>query len=299
MNKNVPEVGQWSKDKLDCLGEYLSAYTMIMKEQKKWCKGYIYIDAFSGAGTAKIKRKDTEEAWLFGNENDLLDQEQQNYIKGSPEVALGIKHPFTQYVFIEQDDKRYATLTCLKAKYPEAKIKILKEECNQYLRDRFSRTFDWKPYRGIIFIDPFNLSVDWETLEMIASKESFEVIINFSCMSINRLTERKGQVPTSHRQILSRFFGSDEWFDAIYQQQKGTSDDLFGHDKKQLDRNINASSSLLRWYKERLNKLFKCVSIAKLFRNSKNSPLYYIIWAGKNDKGLKIANHILSKGESI
>ena len=51
----VPEVGPWAEDKLECLRRYLSAYTTILRKQR--FKGYVYVDAFAGAGTAKIRKK--------------------------------------------------------------------------------------------------------------------------------------------------------------------------------------------------------------------------------------------------
>ena len=56
----VPEVGPWAEDKLECLREYLSAYTTILRKQR--FKGYVYVDAFAGAGTAKIRRKKAGDA---------------------------------------------------------------------------------------------------------------------------------------------------------------------------------------------------------------------------------------------
>ena len=51
----VPEVGPWAEDKLECLRKYLAAYTTILRKQR--FKGYGYVDAFAGAGTAKIRKK--------------------------------------------------------------------------------------------------------------------------------------------------------------------------------------------------------------------------------------------------
>lgn len=47
MSQQDDVIGPWSEDKLDLLGRYLHAYTVIMRAQD-WCKGYHYIDAFAG-----------------------------------------------------------------------------------------------------------------------------------------------------------------------------------------------------------------------------------------------------------
>jgi three-Cys-motif partner protein len=51
----LDEIGEWSEIKLEIIRKYASAFTTIMKNQK-WCKGYVYIDAFAGAGV-HISRK--------------------------------------------------------------------------------------------------------------------------------------------------------------------------------------------------------------------------------------------------
>jgi three-Cys-motif partner protein len=43
------EIGEWSEIKLEIIKKYASAYTNILSK-KAWCRGYVYIDAFAGAG---------------------------------------------------------------------------------------------------------------------------------------------------------------------------------------------------------------------------------------------------------
>jgi hypothetical protein len=45
--------------------------------------------------------------------------------------------------------------------------------------------------------------------------------------------------------------------------------------------------------------VFGHVSTARLIKNTRGNPLYYLIWAGPNATGLKGAEHILSKGEKL
>src|SRR5258708_538870 len=98
-------VGPWAKDKLERLGKYLSAYTTIMKDQR-WCRGYHYIDAFAGPGRHAVrsksnKRQLTQSLLLEVAEFGTEQAEQQQFLAGSPRVALEIDHPFTNYVFVE------------------------------------------------------------------------------------------------------------------------------------------------------------------------------------------------------
>ena len=76
----VDEVGSWSRKKLKLLSEYVIAYTSIMNSPsvRKWCTGCYYIDAFAGSVTP----------W---------DKEMQQYIDGSPRVALNTSPGFDGY----------------------------------------------------------------------------------------------------------------------------------------------------------------------------------------------------------
>lgn len=93
-------VGPWAKDKLDRLAKYLHAYTVIMKDQKSWCNGYHYIDAFAAPGEHEIRQRkggkrheaqqDLLEASSFGNKH----AEQQEFLAGSPRIALDLQFRF-------------------------------------------------------------------------------------------------------------------------------------------------------------------------------------------------------------
>jgi len=54
MAVELPEVGPWAADKLARLREYLQAYTTILS---KYRYGFVYIDAFAGAGSAYVRPK--------------------------------------------------------------------------------------------------------------------------------------------------------------------------------------------------------------------------------------------------
>ena len=57
--------------------------------------------------------------------------------------------------------------------------------------------------------------------------------------------------------------------------------------------------ALLNWYRKRLQAVFGYASKAALIRNTKGGHLYYILLATPNPTGLKIANNILSAGETV
>lgn len=80
----LDQIGFWSEIKLEIIKKYAGAYTSIMSKQD-WCRGYVYIDAFAGAGK-HISRKTGE------------------MVSGSPLNALEVIPPFTEYFFIDLDE---------------------------------------------------------------------------------------------------------------------------------------------------------------------------------------------------
>ncbi len=292
----VPEVGPWAQEKLKCLGDYLAAYTMVLRKQN--FKGYVYIDAFAGAGTAKIRKKGSasDQQVALDLLGGVADEEQEEFIRGSPRIALDLQHPFTNYVFVELKEKRRNELLKLQQHYDKSRnIKIYDKNCNEYLRELAeNKKINWKEWRGVVFLDPFGAHVPWSTIQGLAATKSFEVFINFPCMAINRLADNDGELKDEHRKILDEYFGSPDWFDVMYQEQ---SADLFG--SKGRNKKNDAQKKLLNWYRNRLKTEFGHASSARLIRNTRNSPMYYLIWAGPNATGQRIASHILSQGEAI
>jgi len=222
----------------------------------------------------------------------LEDREHAEYIRGSPRIALELQFPFTQYVFVETNAARALALEKLTTQYPDLKIAIRKRDCNEYLRDTLVPR-SWKQWRGLVFLDPFGMQVPWTTIELLAKTKAIEVFINFPVgMAIQRLLRRDARFSNEQRARIDLYLGSPNWFDVVY--QKGTG--LFG---ETVDKAADSNIALTRWYRKRLKGLFGFASSARLVRSSSNHPLYYLIHAGPNATGAKIAEHILRQGEVV
>ncbi|MYE14433.1 MAG: 23S rRNA (adenine(2030)-N(6))-methyltransferase RlmJ [Gammaproteobacteria bacterium] len=289
------DVGPWAREKLDCLGNYLEAYTTILRRQR--FRGYFYVDAFAGPGSLKLRRErvdDSEQrALLEVAEHASRDTGEGEYISGSPRVALELEQPFTYYIFIELDPSRIEELELLRSefKWPE-RIRIRREDCNAYLRRLLERMEgQWRYWRGVVFLDPFGMQVPWETLVALGQTRAVEVFINFPVgMAIQRLLKRSGAFTQREREKLDAYFGTPEWFDLLYRRRE----DLFGQDSKEKVR--EAGDVLVRWYRDRLRDAFGYVSDAREVQNTRGAPLYYLIFAGPNRTGARIANHVLKQG---
>jgi len=137
------------------------------------------------------------------------------------------------------------------------------------------------------------MQVPWSTIEKLAATRAIEVIINFPLgMAIQRLLVRSGEIPEGWQMSLNTFFGSPDWRELAYEEKN----DLFGGKVTKVH---DSSARLLEWYRGRLRKAFGHVSTARLIRNTRGNPLYYLIWAGPHRAGLTGAEHILSKGERV
>jgi len=295
-------VGPWAADKLDRLGKYLSAYTTIMKDQQ-WCEGFYYIDAFAGPGEHEVRKKERGQSRT--KTNPLVDvasfgqaqEEQQQFLAGSPRVALNIQHPFTGYVFIDRSPTRVAQLESLKEQFGESRtIRIRQQDCNGYLQKNVvaNPKVDWRCNRALVFLDPFGMQVPWRTLELLGQTEAIEVFLNFPVgMAIQRLLPRDtGKITDQRRAMLDEYFGSPEWFDVVYR----TTRTFFGDAEEKIEQ---SGKRLVKWYQGRLRAAFGHVTKAALIRNTRRGHLYYLMLASPKRTGARIADHILGAGETI
>lgn len=286
-------VGPWAEQKLDALEQYLNAYMLVMKNQRF---KLFYVDAFAGAGVLRVRPRNEGETavqdLLIPDLNDDDANQVEKYINGSPLRALGLVRKFHHYRFVDIDPDRASELERLAAARQVTGVRVILGEANEVVQDiaaKFTRP-DW---RGVAFLDPYGAHLHWATLEALAKTGKFDVIINFPlAMAINRLVKRDGDIRLSWQQQLDMCFGCEDWRTI----SRGTASDLFGllNFKRE-----DASEQLLSLYVQRLKETFGHVSAPRLVRNTRGSPLYYLIWASSNGRGKEIANHILRLGERV
>ena len=268
-------IGVWSEIKLDIIKEYANAFTRIMKKQD-WCKGYVYIDAFAGAGV-HISRRTGE------------------FIPGSPLNALEIEKPFTEYHFIDIDKIKAEALENLTRE--RSNISIYPEDCNESLVRKIFPLLQYKSKkRALCILDPYGLHLYWETILEAAKLRTTEIFLNFPIMDMNRNVLHKDLLSADPEQIqrMNRFCGSEEWQKILYKEDMQMG--LFGdtYRTKIVDSNIKLGD----WFRvERLKKAagFKFVPEPVLMRNSKGGPLFFLFFASHNETGKKIVSDIFSK----
>ena len=271
----LDEIGIWSEIKLDIIKEYANAFTKIMKN-KAWCKGYVYIDAFSGSGVHISKRTG-------------------EFILGSPLNALEIDNPFTEYHYIDIDKEKAEALNRLIG--DKTNINIYQEDCNEILTEKILPSLSYKSYkRALCILDPYGLHLNWETIMTAAQQKTTEIFLNFPLMDMNRNVLHKDLLKADPDQIerMNRFCGTDEWREILYKEDDQMG--LFGDpDRIKI---VNSNMKLGEWFKkERLQKVagFKFVPEPMLMRNSKGGPLFFLFFASHNETGKRIVTDIFNK----
>ena len=272
--------GPWTEQKLECVSAYLQEYTKIMNNYNFH---FAYIDAFAGMGHRELKSKD--------------DIAIQRFLSGSARRALEVKPPFKEYVFIEENKNSFAELRKLRGEFPNCNIKCINRDANGYLTD-FCRERNWRTNRALVFLDPYGMQVEWETIESIAKTQAIDLWILFPIgMGVNRKLRNDGEIGPSERQKLNLLFGGPHWFDEFYQMNPQLS--LF-NEGDDLEKKDNIFTAIERAFMARLQSVFTKVADNPLpLRNSKNSLMYQLYFASGNPKGastaVKIAQYILSK----
>lgn len=282
--------GPWTETKLAILRKYLSAYTTALKKHA-FVTGYI--DAF--AGTGYRTQRDGDDAQLALP--DLADDESQALLKGSAALALETSPPFDRYVFIERDTARCKSLERLKTEYPALapRIVVMPEEANAAIRSLCSKR--WTNHRAVLFLDPYGMQVEWQTIEAVAATQKIDLwlLVPFG-IGVNRLLTRSGEIPEGWRRRLDTLLGTTDWFDTLYRVEQSPS--LFERDAtRRVKVNIEAIGKYLI---ERLRQVFPAVaSNPKVLRNAANNPMYLFCFAAGNPSGgkvaVKIAQDILKK----
>jgi three-Cys-motif partner protein len=287
--------GAWTQSKLSILRDYLRAYLVILKKHSYF--ETVYVDAFAGAGAIELPKDERDRHNLF---DDVSIPEATEYVDGSVKMALGLYPPFDRYLLIEKDAERCMQLKQLKSEFPNiaGAVEVVNADANNELTEWCRRT-DWLHTRAVVFLDPFGMDVEWDLLRRIADTQAIDMWLWFPISAINRHLIRR-DVPTGDwAKRLTRALGTEGWRAEFYPETVETN--LFGDETRQVKETDYArlSAFILR----RLQELFGdgVSPNAKLFRNSKQTPMYLFCFAtaartqSSRAAALRIANHVLRK----
>lgn len=289
--------GDWTTEKLELVRRYLVAYTTALKNKRFRTA---YVDAFAGTGhRAPRRRKKSEgsvQVSMFDLPPEMYEPETQRFLDGSARIALHVEPRFNKYFFIEKSPKRAAELEKLKDEFPDKRedIHVEPEDANLYLQ-RFCRTVDWRTRRAVMFLDPYGMQVEWQTIKAIGETESIDLWILFPLgVAVNRMLTKDGQIIDAWRRKLDIMFGDADWYDEFYKES--VSHDFFGEHAEL--KKVASFNSIAQYFVRRLRTVFYQVAEnPRPLYNSRNNPLFLLCFATGNAKGapiaMRIANHIL------
>ena len=154
----------------------------------------IYIDAFCGCG-----------------KNEKINS------RGSPLIALN--YNFSQYIFIDKKKEYIEELeNIIRAddKYKSKNIKFINKDCNEYIREIELKTYD----RGVIFLDPYGMQLNWQSLEYIAKTGKLDVWYLFPLSGLTRCLKLNRKIDDKTCETITMLLGTEDWQEDIYSEKK-------------------------------------------------------------------------------
>ena len=235
---------------------------------KPWRERF-YIDLFSGPGKCVLR-------------------ENGDIILGSPLISLAIPHPFTSYIFIDENKECIDALK-IRCKSHEANknityenadgnkivnniVKRIKAIDNIFIKGKWSSI-------NLAFLDPNGLELEWSTIEALSEINKMDLIIHYSQSGLTRNLELCCDDPNDN--VIDKFFGDKNWR-GIHKQNQIQSETV-----------TRAHSQLIDYYKKKLANLgyidihtLGHEPYDPLVRTSQTkAPLYRLLFASKNRLG--------------
>ncbi|MFH1004946.1 MAG: three-Cys-motif partner protein TcmP [Bacteroidota bacterium] len=289
--------GKWTEQKLDAFIAYVKAYLTIMKKNPYWKT--IYFDGFAGMGR-RIIEKEKNNFFIFLEDDFQSLIEDIRLYEGSVKRVLSLPelYRFNYYYFIDSKSENVAKLKELAKEYQNkiipGKIEIRQEDCNKELL-KLAAALKNKNEKlaSLIFIDPFGMQVNWESIASLKKTRSDIWILIPSGVIINRLLLKTGQI--KYKEKLEKFFGLpiNEIRQFFYSEKK--TDGLFGVINTTKKKN-NPIEKIVQLYVLQLKTVWKNVTEKPLIlKNSKNVSIYHLLFASNNANAKKIASQIIGK----
>lgn len=275
---------KWTIIKLDVVGKYLSAYVTAMKNKNfRLC----YVDAFSGSGVIETKVGMT---------------------RGSALQALD--YNFHRYYFFEEKRKYLDELEENLRQHPQYEAKkdriiCENEDCNNLLATIHEPSWYRDGWRGIVFLDPYAMQLDWKSLESIKQTQAFDIWYLFPYSSVMRCLSKKYPPDPAVSEKVSKVLGTREWKEDLYKKLPPDSQRrLFSEpeyaSEEQTEERVNAMA-VEEYIVGRMERLFGMGFLKKSLnlRNSKNSTQFLLFFACSNESesairlSHRIAGHLI------
>lgn len=284
--------GKWTEQKLEAFIDYVKAYLKIFTKHKRW--ETIYFDGFAGA--AEIIRRGPKKNLLFDFEYGKKALDDLILYKGSVRRVLELPKPyhFDWYYFVDITPKNITEIDKLKSEITQIDPKRIIPrcaDCNEQI-PKLANTLKKGKHAALIFLDPFGMQAEWETIAKLKNTRSDIWLLIPSGVAINRLLPRTGQI--KHEKKLESFFGLPitEIYDFFYSEREKHT--LLGTEI-QIDKISKPVEGIVELYKRQLLTIWKHVSNPLILKNSRNTSIYHFLFASNNPVAVKIALQIIEK----
>lgn len=310
--------GDWTEQKLDRLRKYLPAYTTIMRGNPTARALFqtIYVDAFAGTGYVTPRQKSTPPQDpgvfnLFETMDDASEEalwlatvpETQAFLDGSARIALDVEPPFDRYIFIDKKAAHVRDLKTLRLQHYEmrGRIEVRQGDGNEELIALCDQT-DWRTQRAVVFLDPFGMQVNWDTIQALGTKAEVDLWLLFPLgMAVNRLLTRNALPPDDWARALDRALGTPDWRTSFYTSvleppPNRTLFDALDEEAPARERIVKTAdfAAIGQFFVQRLASVFSHVAPQPLTLSSNRGvPLYLLCFASQNEAALNIAKHLL------
>jgi three-Cys-motif partner protein len=256
----VRDVGIWTEEKLYFWNRYIDITTRAMVGHPKWPAGLAYVDLFAGSGICKLR-------------------DSGRRFPGSTLIAANAPNSFRAILAIELDSELAAALKTRLEKTPAAAVaKVFQGDCSTVIDQLIQHIPDRALTLG--FIDPEALNVDFESVKKLSECGQVDLLILFADrMDLVRNVDRYERENPS---VLDRMMGPHSRWRELWAQLANRKPD-------------NICRLFADEYKSQLANRLGYRAFGEKIMASANGPIYRLIFASKDKKGLEFWNKVTQK----
>lgn len=284
--------------KLETVQKYLQAYVTALKFQPF---RLLYVDACAGSGSSvprgTLEVSNTGQTSLEGLSGPIADTDE--IIVGSAIRALAVNPPFHKYLLNDVKQSNVNALRkAVRDEFPHLadKVQLTKLDANDMLRD-LCRSQNWKETRAVVFLDPFGLQINYETLQLLGQTGAVDLWYLVPVFAMYRQVSGDGQINADGGPRVDAALGTSAWRDVAVVEE--TSMDLFNQPQFRSKRAVDVA-----WFekvaKDRLADAFGGQVLNEtlpLGRNGIQEFSLMFAWANRHKKAelaAKLAKAVLA-----
>jgi len=195
-----------------------------------------------------------------------IDPETGREFDGSPLIALAVTPKFDHLFLSDNDAGNVAALNARISAADRDRVTIIQGDCNKVVNDVMGAISAHT--LGLAFVDPQGFEVEFETLAKLAKRQIDLVYLFPSLIGVRR--NLKIFLAQQESRIMDAFWGGQDW------------------------REYSDWKPFVSEYRAKLLRAgFKCQDEAvPLFKNTKNTQMYHLLYFSHHTVGLRIWNGV-------